>query len=94
MTGTFQVIDTIREVWPARDGRAEQINHKLVMVDLDKENPMHVMPRYALDAQRGEIEKFSGGQLNGKTVKIAIHEMFGKGGTNPTIKGKLDLNGK
>ena len=48
---------------------------------------MRVMPRYILDADQGEIEKFAGGQLNGKSVKIEVREMSGKG--NPTIRGRI-----
>jgi len=55
---------------------------------------MRVMPRYRLDPEQGEVEKFSGGQLNGKSVKIEIREMSGKG--NPVIRGKFlnVINGK
>lgn len=55
---------------------------------------MRQLPRYALEAEQGEIEKFAGGQLNGKSVKIEIREMSGRG--NPSIRGKIigPVNGK
>ncbi|HEV2210252.1 MAG TPA: hypothetical protein VG167_15855 [Verrucomicrobiae bacterium] len=90
MVGKFKVIDTTKQAWPARDGRPEQINHLLILLD-EGECPMRQMPRYVLDADAGEVEKFSGGQLNGKSVQIEVREMSGKG--NPTMRGRLIVNG-
>lgn len=55
---------------------------------------MRQMPRYMMDANAGEIEKFSGGQLNGKLIEIEVREMNGRG--NPTMKGRVIgvVNGK
>lgn len=92
MVGQFKVIDTVRQHFAATPQRAEQTNHLLVIMD-EGECPMRQMPRYLLDPDLGEVEKFSGGQLNGKSVKIEVRETFGKG--NPTIRGRLiGLNGK
>jgi len=86
-------MDTIRQHFAATSTRPEQTNHQLCCVD-EGEAPMRQMPRYQLDADLGEIEKFGGGQLNGKSIKVEIREMFGKG--NPTIKGRIInvVNGK
>ena len=86
MVATFQVIDTMRQHFDKSDKGPEMTNFLLCMVDLG-EAPMRVMPRYRLDPEQGEVEKFSGGQLNGKTVKIEIREMSGKG--NPIVRGKM-----
>lgn len=90
MVNQFKVIDTVRQHFGATATRGEQTNHLLVMFD-EGDCPMRQMPRYLLDPEQGEVEKFSGGQLNGKSVKVEVREMFGKG--NPTIRGKLILNG-
>lgn len=94
MVGKFLVIDTMRQHFEKSDKGPEQTNHLLCMVD-QGEAPMRVMPRYRLDGELGEVEKFSGGQLNGKVVRIEIREMSGKG--NPVIRGRMlgiDGNGK
>jgi len=93
MVGQFKVIDTMRQHFEKSDRGPEMTNHLLCMVD-EGEAPMRVMPRYRLDPEQGEVEKFSGGQLNGKSVKIEIREMSGKG--NPVIRGKFlnVINGK
>lgn len=86
MIGIFKVTETITQTWPARDGRPEQINKLLVCRD-EGEAPMRSNPRYVLDPNQGEVEKFAGGQLNDKLVKIEVREMSGKG--NPTMRGKI-----
>lgn len=86
MVGQFQVVDTMKRHFDKSDKFPEQTLHQLCLVD-QGEAPMRVMPRYNLDAEFGEIERFSGGQLNGKSIKIEIREMSGKG--NPTIRGKI-----
>lgn len=94
MVGNFLVIDTIKRHFDKTEKFAEQTYHQLCLVD-QGEAPLRVMPRYTLEAEFGEIEKFGGGQLNGKTVKLEIREMSGKG--NPTIRGRIvgtSLNGK
>lgn len=92
MVGQFKVIDTMRRHFEKSDRGPEQTIHQLCLLDEDPIAPMRQMPRYSLDPEAGEVEKFSGGQLNGKSVKIEVREMSGKG--NPTIRGKLILNGK
>lgn len=93
MVGQFMVVDTMKRHFDKTDRFPEQTLHQLCLVD-QGEAPMRVMPRYTLDAEAGEIEKFSGGQLNGKSIRIEIREMSGKG--NPTIRGKIigQANGK
>lgn len=48
---------------------------------------MRQMPQYLLSEENGEIEKFSAGQLNGKSVRIEVREMSGRG--NPQMRGKI-----
>lgn len=93
MVAQFRVIDTIKQHWPARGNFAERTDNLLCLLD-EGECPMRQMPRYALDEQQGEIEKFAGGQLNGKSVRLEVREVSGKG--NPTIRGKVlnIVNGK
>lgn len=95
MVNKFQVLDTVKVHWPARGNFPERTDHQLILID-QGECPMRVMPRYQLDPEVGEVEKYCGGQLNGKSVKIEVREMFGKGGTNPTIRGRVQSveNGK
>lgn len=93
MVGQFRVIDTFVQHWPARGDRPAQDIPTLSLLD-EGEFPMRQMPRYALEGLQGEVEKFAGGQLNGKSVKIEIREMSGRG--NPSIRGKIigPVNGK
>lgn len=91
MVGEFQVIDTVKRHYDKSDRGPEQDWIELCVIDQCKVAPMRQMPRYRLDESENEVEKFGGGQLNGKIVKIEVREMSGKG--NPTIKGKLILNG-
>lgn len=95
MVAQFKVLDTIKQHWPARGNFPERTDNLLVLID-EGECPMRVMPRYALDPEAQEIERFGGGQLNGKSIKLEIREIFGKGGTNPTIRGRVvgAVNGK
>lgn len=93
MVGQFKVLDTVRQRFAATATRAEQVNNLLICFD-EGECPMRQMPRYLLDPEQGEVEKFGGSQLNGKSIKIEIREMFGKG--NPTMRGRVigPVNGK
>lgn len=93
MVGQFRVIDTVRRHFDKSDRFPEQTYHELCLVD-EGEAPMRQMPRYRLEAEHQEVEKFSGGQLNGKSIRIEVREMSGKG--NPTIRGKIlgSVNGK
>lgn len=86
MVGTFEVIDTIRRHFEKSDRGPEQTIHQLCCIDKGKA-PMRQMPRYTLEPEFQEVERFSGGQLNGKTIEIEVREMSGKG--NPTIRGKI-----
>lgn len=92
MIGMFRVIDTMRRHFDKSDRGPEQTIFQLCLLDEDTVAPMRQMPRYTLDPEAGEVEKFSGGQLNGKSIKIEVREMSGTG--NPTIRGRLVLNGK
>lgn len=86
MVNQFKVIDTFVQHWPARGDMPAQNIPTLALTD-EGECPMRQMPRYALDANQNEVEKFAGGQLNGKSVKIEIREMSGRG--NPSIRGRI-----
>jgi len=86
MINQFRVIDTVRQHWAARANFPERTDHLLILLDEGKA-PMRQMPRYLLDGDQGEVEKFSAGQLNGKSVEIEVREMSGKG--NPQIRGKV-----
>lgn len=94
MVGQFRVIDTMKRHFDKTDRFPEQTLHQLCLLDEDTVAPMRQMPRYTLEADHGEIEKFAGGQLNGKSIRIEVREMSGKG--NPTIRGKIigPVNGK
>lgn len=91
MVGSFKVIDTMRRHFDKSERGPEQTFHQLCLLDEDPIAPMRQMPRYTLDPDQGEVEKFSGGQLNGKSVKIEVREMSGKG--NPNIRGRIIQNG-
>lgn len=93
MVNQFKVIDTVRKHYPASQQMSERTNHLLILLD-EGECPMRQLPQYILDENQGEVEKFSGGQLNGKSVKVEVREMNGRG--NPTMRGKIVsvVNGK
>jgi hypothetical protein len=93
MVGQFKVIDTFVQHWPARGDRPAQNIPTISLLD-EGQCPMRQMPRYPLEPEQGEVEKFGGGQLNGKSVNIEIREMSGRG--NPTIRGRIvgTVNGK
>lgn len=86
MVNKFQIIDTVRKHYPASQQMAERTNHLLICLD-QGECPMRQLPQYVLDEAQGEVEKYSGGQLNGKSVKIEVREMNGRG--NPQMRGRI-----
>lgn len=86
MVGKFLIIDTIRKHYPQSSMGPERTDHKLICQD-QGECPMHVMPQYVLDGQKGEVESYAGGQLNGKSVMIEVRSMTGRG--NPTMSGRI-----
>jgi len=90
MIGQFKVVDTVKRHYDKSDRGPEQTFFQLCLLDEDPVAPMRMMPRYTLDKEQGEVEKFSGGQLNGKSVKIEVREI-GKGQT-PSLIGRLLLN--
>lgn len=94
MVGKFLVIDTVRKHYPQSSMGPERTDFKLVLLD-QGQCPMRQMPQYLLEGEFGEIEKYSAGQLNGKSVEIEVREMNGRG--NPTMRGRivgLAANGK
>lgn len=86
MVGKFLVVDTVKKHWPASQTQAERTDYKLCLLD-QGECPMRQMPQYLLDPDAGEVEKYGGGQLNQKSVKIEVREMNGRG--NPTMRGRI-----
>lgn len=92
MVGKFKVIDTVRKHYEKSDRGPEQTLYELCLLDEDTIAPMRQMPRYRLDKEQGEVEKFSGGQLNGKSVTLEVREMAR--GKDPVIVGRLITNGK
>lgn len=86
MVGKFLVIDTIRKHYPQSSMGPERTDYKLICQD-QGECPMHVMPQYLLDGNKGEVESYSGGQLNNKSVMIEVRSMTGRG--NPTMTGRI-----
>lgn len=86
MIARFQVVDTSRQDYPASDKGPARTVFNLHCFDLDTKAPMRQMPKYRLN-EGPETEKYSGGQLNGKQITIAVREMAGTG--NPVIRGEI-----
>jgi len=84
MVAEFQVIDYIKQEYPARDGMPAAVYHRLICLDVG-ECPMRQLPQYQL--QDSEVEKFANVGSAGKRLKLEVREMSGRG--NPLMKGRI-----
>ena len=85
MIAPFTVVDTSKKPYPASDRGPAGTNYFLHLLDQDKRAPMRQMPKFKL--HEDDVAKYGGGQLNGKSVIIAVREMAGIG--NPTMTGEI-----